>query len=302
MPRKSGFAKTYCTLRQAFDLVGTDVFGTEWQGLEADCDPAQAKQQTDTKSLRYKEAPDGQSFTKERLPDPKRPIDGKDGVTLIQAVERHIKVLAELLRLIHSGTLPTEFIPENETTVREVVNASAWPDPAKFDPKNPTWDDLWFDIAADRVVLKFTEKPVTPGFERDYGALWWAYTGRPGHVEFDRGALDKALRPPKDKGAGLSREDQKKGGSRSKYDQGLQSFINQRSTEFAESGKPFSLATLKDWLLENARADETYESGIADCDDLEFVENTLYWKDRRGITHSRRARSLEPYIQRAKQR
>ncbi len=105
-----------------------------------------------------------------------------------------------------------------------------------------------------------------------------------------------------EKDAAPNEEAQKKGGSRPTYNKGLQSFINQRSTEFAKTDKPFTLSTLKDWLLENARADETYESGIADCDDLEFVEHTLFWEDRRGNPHSRRARSLEPYIQRAKQR
>ncbi len=198
MPRKSGSANVYCTLREAFDLVGTAVCGTEWQGFEADCDPARVKQQTDTKSLLCKPAPDGRAFTKDRLPDPTRPIDGKDGAMLIQAAERYIKALAELLRLIHSGLLPTEFIPENETTERKTINASAWPDPAKFDPKNPTWGDLWFDIAADRVVRKSAEKPAASGYERNYGALAWAYTGMRGHVEINREKLEKALRLPEE--------------------------------------------------------------------------------------------------------
>jgi hypothetical protein len=302
MPSSSSPAKTYCTLREAFTLIGEKLYGREWKGFEADCDPAKAKQPTDTTSLLRKLAPDGQSYSKERHSVPKRPLDGKDSAKLKQAIERYAKTLTEFLCLTHDGFVPTEFIPEDNATARKAINASSWPDPKNFDPEMPDYHDLWFDIAAGRVVLKSAGKSATSGHGRDYGDLWWAYTGRPGHVEIDRGALDKALRPPEDNGAGLSREDQKKGGSRPKYDQGLQSFINQCSTKFAESGKPFSLATLKDWLLENARDRESYESGVPDCDELEFVENRLYWKDRQARPHSRSAPSLERYIQRAKQR
>ena len=104
------------------------------------------------------------------------------------------------------------------------------------------------------------------------------------------------------KDAAPNEEAQKKGGSRRTYDKSLQSFFNQRFTEFTKTGKPFTWSTLKDWLLENARAEKGYDSDIADCEDLEFIEDPLFWKDRRGRPHSRRYRSLEPYIQRAKQR
>ena len=115
-----------------------------------------------------------------------------------------------------------------------------------------------------------------------------------------RGALGKALKPPEDKEIGLSREDQKKGGSRQTYDKGLQSFISQLFAEFAKTGKPFTLSTLKDWLREKTDGEYPYETGIADCDDLEFLDNRLHWKDRGARPDSRGARSLEPYIQRAK--
>ena len=39
---KSDPTKTYCTLRETFDLVGKKVCGSKWQGFEADCDPARA--------------------------------------------------------------------------------------------------------------------------------------------------------------------------------------------------------------------------------------------------------------------
>ena len=294
--------KTYCTLREAFDRVGAKVCGPEWQSREADFDPARAKQQTDARSLLRTLAPDGLSFTEKRLPVPPRPIDGDDGAKLEQAIERHTKALKELLRLLHSGLLPAVLIAEGQTTVREGITASAWPDPAEFDPKNPTWVYLWFNIAADRVVLNLPDTSPVPDRAHSDGSLWWAYGGRAGRVEIDREALERALRPPEDKGTRLSRDDQKKGGSRRTYNKGLQSFINQRSTEFAQTGKPFTLGTFKDWLHENARPEEPYETDIPDCDDLEFQDNILHWKNRRGDARSLRDRSLEPYIQRAKQR
>ena len=102
MSRKSDPTKTYCTLREAFDLVGAKVCGSKWQGSEADCDPARAEQ---------------------RQPGLPRPIDGKDGARLEQATKRHIKALAEFLRFTHSGALPTYFIPKNAATAKEAINA-----------------------------------------------------------------------------------------------------------------------------------------------------------------------------------
>ncbi|MFB3110620.1 MAG: hypothetical protein ACE10G_01175, partial [Gemmatimonadales bacterium] len=202
MPGKSHSAEpadtkslhTYRTLREAFDRVGKHIFGKEWQDFEADCDPARAKQQTDSKTLLRKLAPDEMSFTEERLPVPPRPIDGDDGAKLEQAIERHTKALKELLRLLHSGLLPAVFIAEGQTTVREGITASEWPDPAEFDPKNPTWNYLWFDIAADRVVLNLPDTSPVPDRAHSDGSLWWAYGGRAGRVEIDREALERALR------------------------------------------------------------------------------------------------------------
>ena len=198
MPRKSDIAKTYCTLREAFDLVGTSTYGPKWRGFEADCDPARAAQPTDTVTLLRKLAPDGQSFStkeKDRRPVPKRPVDGIHRVRFGQAIGRHMKALKELLHFLHSRTVPAEFIPENATTAREDIPASDWPDPEKFNPKKPTWGDLRFDVAADRVVRNFPKTSPVPGRVHGDGSLWWAYAGRAGHVEIDREALERALRP-----------------------------------------------------------------------------------------------------------
>ena len=202
MPGKSHSAKpadtkslrVYRSLREAFNLVGTEVFGAEWQGLEADCDPARAKQQTDIKSYRRPLATDGQSFDFDAplLPEPTRPIDGEHGAKLEQAIERHTKALKELLRLLHSGLVPTAFIPENETTARDTINPSLWPDPAKFNPRKPSWGGLRFDIAADRVVLKSRRDSAIHDRAGGESSLWWAYGGRAGHVEIDRTTLEEA--------------------------------------------------------------------------------------------------------------
>ena len=79
-------------------------------------------------------------------------------------------------------------------TVKEAITASDWPDPAKFDPINPTWNDLWFDIAADRVVLKSPETSPIPGRAQGEGSMWWAYGGRAGRVEIDREKLEGVLK------------------------------------------------------------------------------------------------------------
>ena len=198
MPRP---AKTYFTLREAFDFVGASIYGPKWRGFEADCDPAREKQQTDSKTLLRKLAPDGRSFStkeKDRRPVPKRPIDDIHRVRFGRAIGRHIKALKELLRFLHKGTVPTEFIPENATTAREGITASDWPDPEKFNPKKPTWGDLWFNIAADRVVRNFPKTSSIPGHAHGADSLWWAYGGRAGRVEIDREALERALRPPEE--------------------------------------------------------------------------------------------------------
>ena len=284
MPRKSDSTKAYCTLREAFDLVGAKVCGPKWRGFEADCDPARAAQPTDTKTLLRKLAPDGQSFSteeKDRRSVPNRPIDGIHRARFGRAIGRHIMALKEFLRLTYNGHLPTEFILEGEATKREPINPSDWPDPAKFDPKNPSWGNLWFNIAADRVVLRLPKTSPIPGRTHGEDTLWWASGGRAGHVEIDREVLDRALRPPEDKGGGLSSEAQRKGGARPKYHAGLQRFINRLAIKFKDEGKLLTPPTLNAWLVKNAILDEGHEPApkILDCDDIEFNEQQLilYW-------------------------
>ncbi len=81
-----------------------------------------------------------------------------------------MKALKELLRFLHSRTVPAEFIPENATTAREDITASDWPDPEKFNPKKPTWGDLWFDITADRVVKTSPGTSPIPGRAQGEGS------------------------------------------------------------------------------------------------------------------------------------
>ena len=100
----------------------------------------------------------------------------------------------------------------------------------------------------------------------------------------------------------LDTEDQRKGGSRRKYDQGLQSFIDRLAAEFRKAGTPFTLLTLKKWLAENAVQGDGYAptAAISDCDDIEFFDETLWWKDRNASQKSTAIRTIERYIQRAK--
>ena len=100
----------------------------------------------------------------------------------------------------------------------------------------------------------------------------------------------------------LTEDGRRKGGSKPKYNKGLQAFVDSLSAEFAEAKRPFTLSTFKDWLLENAKPGEGYEANpaIPDCDDIEFYDGKLWWKDRKGAPQSATMRTVERYISRSK--
>ena len=100
----------------------------------------------------------------------------------------------------------------------------------------------------------------------------------------------------------LDTEDQRKGGSRRKYDQGLQSFINRLAAEFKDAEKLLTPPTLKAWLVKNAEPGEGYDPTpeILDCDDIEFNGSELLWKDHTGSQKSIKIKSVDRYISRAK--
>ena len=100
----------------------------------------------------------------------------------------------------------------------------------------------------------------------------------------------------------LTRKSRSKGGSKPKYTVALQQFIDRLAAEFKEAGRPLTLSTLKSWLTENAVRDHGYDPTpmISDCDDIEFFEERLWWKDRNASQKSTSIKTVERYIRRAK--
>ena len=100
----------------------------------------------------------------------------------------------------------------------------------------------------------------------------------------------------------LNTESRSRGGSRPKYNAGLQQFINQLTVEFKDAGNLLTPPTLKAWLVKNANPGEGYDPTpeIPDCDDIEFNGSQLLWKDHTGSQKSIVIKSVDPYISRAK--
>ena len=102
----------------------------------------------------------------------------------------------------------------------------------------------------------------------------------------------------------LETEHQRKGGRVSKIHRGVQEFIDRVSDNFAVDGRNLTLGRLESWLTENAPKDDGIDPQpeIPDFDDVEYYEETLWWKDARSQLHSIKKRPLERYIARAKSR
>lgn len=99
----------------------------------------------------------------------------------------------------------------------------------------------------------------------------------------------------------LTKESRSKGGSKPKYNVALQQFIDRVAAEFKEAGRPLTLSTLKSWLTEHAVRNNGYDPTpvISNCDDIEFFDERLWWKDRSGSQKSTAIRTIEHYIRRA---
>ena len=101
----------------------------------------------------------------------------------------------------------------------------------------------------------------------------------------------------------LTRDSRRKGGRAPKYDAGLQQFIDQLFAEFEGEGVRLTLFGLEPWLEKNAQPKEGYdpEPPIPDCGDIEFYDNLIWWKNQQGDQKSAALRTLERYIQRARE-
>ncbi len=101
-------------------------------------------------------------------------------------------------------------------------------------------------------------------------------------------------------GDGLNQRARSKGGKKSRWDTGLQAFIDWLHSEITADGTPFTLSTVKQWLENNAGEYDPRETGIPDCDEVYFADGLVSWIDSQGAHKSRALRSLERYISRAK--
>ena len=99
-------------------------------------------------------------------------------------------------------------------------------------------------------------------------------------------------------GTGLTKDAKRRGGERRKYDKGLQEAINWIREKIEVSGQNLTLSTLETWLEKNAS--EELDTGIPNCDWLHYADGTLSWTDDTGRPINRKLRSLQPYIDRAK--
>ncbi len=147
--------------------------------------------------------------------------------------------------------------------------------------------DLGFEVLAE---ISISEYP--PRFRQAY--INWLYTT---DVEVARW-LGKQSRPVV---PCLTMESRSKGGSKPKYNAGLQKFIDRLAVKFKDEKKLLTPPTLKAWLVKNAIPGQGFDPtpAILDCDDIEFNGSELLWKDDTGSQKSMAIKSVDRYIQRA---
>ncbi len=101
-------------------------------------------------------------------------------------------------------------------------------------------------------------------------------------------------------GDGLNQRARSKGGKKSRWDTGLQAFIDWLHSEITADGTPFTLSTVQQWLENNAGENDPRETDIPDCDDVYFADGKMSWTNSRSTHKSCALRTLEHYIRRIK--
>lgn len=112
------------------------------------------------------------------------------------------------------------------------------------------------------------------------------------------------LPSPSSSPSNLTDKSRSDGGSKAKYNVGLQKFIDQLFAEFDGRGTRLTLSLLETWLEENAPKDDGYDPDpeIPDFDDVELYDGNVWWKDHQGHRKNATLRTLERYISRARNR
>ncbi len=101
-------------------------------------------------------------------------------------------------------------------------------------------------------------------------------------------------------GDGLNQRSRSKGGKKSRWDTGLQAFIDWLHSEITADGTPFTLSTIQRWMENNAPEYDALETDIPDCDDVYFADGKMSWTNSRSTHKSCALRTLEHYIRRTK--
>ena len=101
-------------------------------------------------------------------------------------------------------------------------------------------------------------------------------------------------------GDGLNQRARSKGGKKSRWDTGLQAFIDWLHSEITADGTPFTLSTIQRWMENNAPEYDALETDIPDCDDVYFADGKMSWTNSRSTHKSCALRTLEHYIRRIK--
>jgi hypothetical protein len=115
--------------------------------------------------------------------------------------------------------------------------------------------------------------------------------------------VDERVRRELSRTPDLTDDARKKGGSKRKYDKGLQQFIDWLFDEFKDNGTHLTIDALEKWLVQNASKDEGFDPpDIRDCEDIELYDGRIWWKDKDGQRKNTSLRSVEPYMRRAKGR
>ena len=235
MTRSHSSLYQWVTLREAFDIVGGDLFGAQWTGHEADFDP-------------------------DRLRDEPQDIEVQT------ALQRHAKAVKKLLHPLYSGQTIGWIIPRGDAASKKVIIASLWPDPDKFDPSEPRFKDFSFNVATSWGALEPPEGKA-PSWYAKYAKtdIWYPYSPLEGRIEIDLVALNEYISGPEDLRnaatlntsseacpVSLTDKDRAKGGSRRKYDFSLQDAIDRICDEIIANERKATLGAVKDWLHANS--------------------------------------------------
>ncbi len=307
--------KKYYKLQEAFDALGRKRFGDKWTGTEIrarnqELRNAEERRARDLerseKAKRARRAPTVgggilrqpalETVARHAGLEPHVARAAKDQVayrTEHEARGRRDEIEDELRRILFNERVPTVLLGSNGQII---------------DLKGARWLDEGFlvDFQSGRVEWvkwergqRLTCRGSVLIDRHEFDRVVLGQADRPADLPIAERPKAKATPPP----SNLTDKAQSKGGSRSRHDAGLQQFIDQLFAEFKGRGVDLTPSRLKTWLENNAR-DQKYsaEPWIPNCDEIEFIDDWIWWIDRDGNKKKKSVRSVERYITKARDR